>query len=116
MTQSGQASITHYGRVDFVGGEYQRVSGSTNWKVWPIEAFEPPIRAPVGQIEITFEEPIKEPYAVLVTAHRTLQTPMMAANCDRIEETGFVVHLFETIADRTVMNGGFSFAVLRDPS
>lgn len=38
---------------------------------------------------------------------------MMGANCGDVDKNGFVVHLFEDIADRTVMNGAFSFAVLQ---
>jgi hypothetical protein len=113
MTDSTHGKITHFGAIDFSGGEYKRVSGSTNWKVWPVAGFDPPIRAPVGMIEITFEEAIPAPYAVLVTACRDDQTPLAAANYGKADENGFVVHLWESIADRTVVNIGFSFAVIQ---
>jgi len=112
MSESN-GSITHFGTIEFKGGEYVRIAGSTNWKVWPIEAFEPPIRAPVGQIEITFSEPVTAPYTVLVSAYRTGNTPLMSANYGNVSENGFVVHLWETIADRTLQNGNFSFAVVQ---
>lgn len=38
----------------------------------------------------------------------------MSANCGDIDDDGFVVHLFETIGDRTVVNGSFSFAIVID--
>jgi len=107
--------ITHYGRIVFQGGEYVREAGSSNWKVWPIEGFDPPIRAPVGQIRIDFAEPLAQPYTVLVTAGRNVNTPLMTANYGNVDENGFVVHLWETIADRTLQNGDFSFLVVQSP-
>jgi hypothetical protein len=105
--------ITHFGVVTFDGGQYSRAGGTDNWEVMPVEGFDPPVRLPVGMLEIVFAEPVAVPYAVLVTAERTLQTQLVAANYGRVTENGFVVHLWETVADRTVVNGGFSFAVLR---
>lgn len=109
-----QGIITHFGTVEFKGGEYVKVAGSDNWKVWPIEGFDPPIRAPVGQIEITFSEPVTEPYTVLVSAYRSgSNAPLMSANYGGQDENGFVVHIWESIADRTLVNGNFSFAVIQ---
>ena len=112
MAQS-QGNITHWGTVEFKGGEYVRTAGSDNWKVWPIAGFDPPIRAPVGQIEITFAEPIPEPYTVLVSPYYTTNIPLFAANYGEVDENGFVVHMWETVADRTLQNGNFSFAVIQ---
>lgn len=112
MTQQA-GTITHFGTVKFEAGAYTRTAGSTNWKVWPIEAFDPPIRAPVGQIEITFEAPIESPYSVVVTAYRDIGVPLMNANYGDVKETGFVVHLWENVADRTLQNGHFSFMVIQ---
>ena len=103
--------VSHVGSVAYRGGEYIRTGGTTNWKVWPIAAFDPPIRVPVGQIRIDFSEPIKTPYVVVVSAVRIPSAPLMSANCGDIDENGFVVHLWETIADRTLENGDFNFAV-----
>jgi hypothetical protein len=108
-----QAIITHFGTVEFQGGGYVRTAGSDNWKVWPIEGFDPPIRAPVGQIRIDFAEPITEPYTILLSGGRVANAPLMSANWGGQDENGFVVHLWETIADRTLQNGNFSFAVLQ---
>ena len=111
---TGESMITHFGAVEFSGGAYKRVSGTTNWEVMPVAGFDPPIRVPVGMIEIVFAEPVEGPYGVLVTAERSLQqTQLVAANYGDVSEKGFVVYLWETIADRTVVNGGFSFAVLQ---
>lgn len=106
-------SVTHYGTVAFVGGEYVRVAGSDNWKVWPIAAFDPPIRVPVGQIRIDFSEPQPHPYTVLITCRRSTGMPLGSANFGDDDKHGFVVHLWETNADRTLQNGDFSFAVLQ---
>lgn len=105
--------ITHFGAVEFADGSYRRVGGTTNWEVMPIAGFDPPIRVPVGMIEIAFKEPAPGPYTVLVTAERSLQAQLVSANYGNVTETGFVVYLWETIADRTVVNGGFSFAVVQ---
>lgn len=110
---SGYAS--HFGSVEFKGGTYVRVAGTTNWKVWPIEAFDPPVRAPVGQIRIDFHEPMKGPYTIIVSAWKNANTPLLLANYGDVDENGFVVHLWETIADRTLLNGNFSFAVYPSP-
>ena len=103
--------VSHVGSVAFRGGEYVRTAGTSNWKVWPIAAFDPPIRAPVGLIQIDFASPIKGPYSVVVSAQRIANAPLIAANYGDATENGFVVYLWETIADRTVQNGDFSFAV-----
>lgn len=105
--------ITHFGTVEFQGGEYVRTAGSENWKVWPIEAFDPPIRAPVGQIRIDFAKPIRQPYTLLVSAFHAGNAPLLCANYGERDEDGFVVHLWESIADRTLQNGNFSFAVIQ---
>lgn len=107
------ANITHFGAVEFKDGQYVCVSGSDNFTVWPIEGFDPPVRAPVGMIRIDFKEPIKDGYAILVTAGYNTNAPLMAANYGDVDENGFVVHLWETIADRTLLNGDFSFAVIQ---
>lgn len=110
---NSNGNMSHFGTVVFQGGEYVRAAGSTNWKVWPIEAFDPPIRAPVGQIRIDFAEPVSEPYTVLVTAIYSPNTPLLASNYGEADETGFVIRLWENIADRTLQNGDFSFAVIQ---
>ena len=111
---TGESMITHFGAVRFSGGQYTRASGTTNWDVMPVAGFDPPIRLPVGMVEIVFHEPVAGPYTVLVSAERTEQTQLVAANYGRATGAGFVVHLWESIADRTVVNCGFSFAVLQD--
>lgn len=115
MSASNHArgAATHFGTVVFEKGAYRRASGSTNWKVMPIAAFDPPIRVPVGQVQIEFDEPARTAYSAIVTAVRTANTPLLSANCGHMDPTGFVVHLWETIADRTLQNGSFSFAVLQ---
>ena len=102
---------SHVGSVEYRGGVYVRAAGTTNWKVWPIEAFEPPVRLPVGQIRIDFTDPITQPYTGVVSANRNPNAPLMSANYGDVDQNGFVVHLWETIADRTLLNGDFSFAV-----
>ena len=115
MSQTAPGSASHFGTIAFRNGEYVRTAGTKNWKVWPIEAFDPPIRAPVGQIRIDFEEPIKEPYTILVSGFRNPNIPLMSSNYGDVDENGFVVHLWETIADRALLNGDFSFAVFPTP-
>jgi|SRR5579871_2720004 len=107
-------AISHFGSVAFTAGGYQRSSGSKNWSVAPILGFDPPVRLPLGMVRIEFSAPVHRPYTVLLTAHRAPNTPLLSANYGSQDENGFVVHLWETIADRTVQNGGFSFAVLLD--
>ena len=109
--------IVHAGRVEFEGGTYRSVH-TDGWKVAPIYGFKPlsppkGINPPLGQVGITFDKPLDEPYLVLVTAARSLSTPSLAANYGAVTKEGFVVHLWETCADRTVQNGGFSFLVAR---
>ena len=109
------SSPSHYGSVVFEKGAFVRKAGTTNWKVWPVKAFDPPIRAPVGMIEITFEEPLKDSYTVMVSPGRIGNTPMLAANYGDVTDNGFVVYMWETIADRVVQNADFSFAVYPNP-
>ena len=74
------------------------------------------LRCPVkgcGFKKEAVDEPVTGPYAVLVTAERTPQQALTAANYGQATENGFVVFMWETIADRTVVNCGFSFAVLQ---
>ena len=104
--------ISHFGEVEFTGAGYQRAGGSDNWQVDPVEGFDPPIRVPLGQVEIRFSEPLDTPYTVIVTACRQANTPSVCANYGDAGGSGFVVHLWETCADRTLQNAGFSFAVL----
>jgi hypothetical protein len=104
--------IAHFGSVEFSDGKYVRVAGSGDWTVEPIEGFDPPVKLPLGMVRIRFAAPIPTPYTVLVTATRQCNTPLVAANCGGVTAEGFVVHLWETIADRTVQNAGFSFLVL----
>ena len=106
-------TISHYGRVEFVGGQYHRSSGSDNWTVEPIPGFGIPNPPPVGQVWIRFKEEQPENYVVLVTAERIEGQPLVAANYGDTKSGGFVVHLWETIADRTVVNANFSFSVLQ---
>jgi hypothetical protein len=105
---------SHSGTVVFENGRYVRQSGTSNWKVMPIAGFDPPIRVPVGQVQIEFDPPIAGGYSVLVTPLRVANTPQLSANYGNAEPNGFVVHLWETIADRTLQNGSFSFVVFQN--
>lgn len=112
------ARITHAGTVEFDGGAYRAGAGTRNWTVSPIPwpGLDPP--PPVGQVLITFAAPITGPYSVLVTAQRSFDAPMLAANWGDATERGFVVIVFNPVATltyRTVRNGSFSFAVLQFP-
>jgi hypothetical protein len=110
------AEITHYGTVHFKKGEFVRVSGSDNWIVHPIPSFDPPLYPALGMVQIEFKEKVEQPYTVLVSAYRLANTPFLSANYGDPDENGFVVHMWETIADRTLQNGHFSFAVLAAPA
>ena len=106
--------VSHYGRVTFLNGVYSRVTGSPNWSVKPIAGFGLAVGPPLAQVRIDFDSPLTTQYAVLLAADRTAGTPMLAANYGEAGPTGFVVHLFEPVATRTLQNGGFSFAVITD--
>lgn len=105
--------ITHFGTVAFEGGQYQRKAGTLNWSVEPIPGFDPPIKVPLGMIRIVFNQPLPGPYTAVATAVRTGTTPMLAVNCGQFTDEGFVVHIFDPVATRTLQNGGFSFAVFQ---
>jgi hypothetical protein len=100
--------ITHFGTVAFAENRYRRSSGSLNWQVEPVGGL------PLGQVKIAFRDPARSAYSVLVTARRLASTPLLGANFGSQDENGFVVHLWETVADRTVANGDFSFLVLTE--
>ncbi|MBV9084846.1 MAG: hypothetical protein JOZ62_19380 [Acidobacteriaceae bacterium] len=105
-------TVVHFGSVRFAGGSYQKASGSGNWTVQPIAGFGQAIGPPLGQVRIQFVVALSQPYAVLLTPWRTENTPMLGANYGDTDENGFVVHLFEPVASRTLQNGNFAFAVL----
>ena len=106
-------TVTHFGSVSFTNGKYEIVSGSRNWNVQPISGFvDPPIRLPLGQVEIEFSAPLECNYSVLVSAWRTDNTPLLAANYSQVKSTDSVVHIFDPVTSRTLQNGSFSFAVL----
>lgn len=100
--------ITHYGRVSYKDGKYTKLSGSDNWT--PDLSREAGL--PLGQVQIRFSRPVSGHYGILVSAEHNPNAPLMSANYGGAEESGFTVHLWENIADRTVINSGFSFAVL----
>lgn len=110
-------AITHHGTVAFdLAKSYSRVSGTANWSVRPIDWPGVPGPPPVGQVLITFDQPVENPYTVLVSACRSLDAPMLAANYGEVTPTGFVVILFNTVGDQSylsVRNGNFSFVVIR---
>jgi hypothetical protein len=108
--------ITYAGTVVFDGSGYTPGSGTGNWKVAPIPwpGLVPP--PPVGQVLITFDKPISGLYSVLVSAQRTLDAPMLAANWGDADDKGFVVVVFNPVATltyQTVRNGSFSFMVFQ---
>ena len=95
---------------------YAHASGTANWSVRPIDWPGVPGPPPVGQILITFDQPIKGPYTVLVSACRSADAPMIAANYGEVSPTGFVVILFNAVGDQSytsVRNGNFSFVVIQ---
>jgi hypothetical protein len=109
--------ITHHGMIAFdLATSYARASGTANWSVTPIEWPGVPGPPPVGQILITFDQPIKGPYTVMVSACRSPDAPMLAANYGEQSPTGFVVILFNTVGDQSytsVRNGNFSFIIVQ---
>jgi hypothetical protein len=111
--------ITHWGSIafDFAKGTYSRVAGSTNWTVGPIPwPGGPPGPPAVGQVLITLAKALKNPYTVMVSASRTPDCPMLAANYGDMTADNFVVILFDPVAQlsyRTVRNGNFSFMILQ---
>jgi hypothetical protein len=105
-------TVTHCGRVGFENGKYVRLGGSANWRVQAIPGFGQEIGPPLGQIRIVFLEPVPEPYVVLVTPIWTTGAPLLGANCGELDQTGFVVHLFDPVTTRTLQNGSFSWLVL----
>src|SRR5205085_532371 len=111
-------NITHHGMFafDMTKGVYTRASGTENWSVRPIDWPGVPGPPPVGQVLVTFDKPINGPYTVLVGACRSLDAPMLSANYGKVSPTGFVVILFNPVADqsyRSVRNGDFSFMVVQ---
>ena len=116
-TASAAPQITHHGMIAFdLATSYAHASGTANWSVRPIDWPGVPGPPPVGQILITFDQPIKGPYTVLVSACRSLDAPMIAANYGEVSPTGFVVILFNTVGDQSytsVRNGNFSFVVIQ---
>ena len=109
--------ITHHGMIAFdLATSYSRASGTNNWSVRPIDWPGVPGPPPVGQILITFDQPIKGPYTVMVCAYRSPDAPMLSANYGELSPTGFVVILFNTVGDQSytsVRNGNFSFIVIQ---
>ena len=100
------AEMTHYGCVGYGQGQYTKLSGSENWRLEMIGG------APLGQIRIIFKDSVKGAYGVVVSAEHNPNAQLITANYGHADDTGFTVHLWETVTDRTVMNSGFSFAVL----
>lgn len=109
--------ITHHGMISFDAGQYTHASGTDNWSVGPIAWPDgPPGPPPVGQVLVTFKQPIKGPYTLMVCAGRSLDAPMLSANYGEQSPTGFVVILFNTVGDQSytsVRNGDFSFIVIQ---
>jgi len=62
-----------------------------------------------------FEKTIEHPYTILVSPGRDSNAQLMQANYGNVDQNGFVVHLWDTIADRTLLNGNFSFSVFQAP-
>lgn len=100
------ADITHFGSVGYNTGQYRKLSGSDNWRIEMIGG------APLGQLRIVFKDSITGEYGILVSAEQNPNAPLIAANYGNASPEGFTVHLWESVADRTVMNSGFSFAIL----
>jgi len=100
------ADMTHYGSVGYELGKYTKLSGSDNWTLEMIGG------VPLGQIRIIFKKTVGGAYGVLVSAEHHQNAPLITANYGDADEKGFTVHLWESVTDRTVMNSGFSFAVL----
>jgi hypothetical protein len=100
------ADMTHYGVVGYEHGNYKKLSGSDNWTLEMIGG------VPLGQIRIVFAKSVAGAYGVVVSAEHNPNASLIAANYGDANDKGFTVHLWESVADRTVMNSGFSFAVL----
>jgi hypothetical protein len=67
-------------------------------------------------VVIAFDKPIKGPYTVMVGACRSLDAPMLSANYGEVSANGFVVIIFNPVANQsyqTVRNGNFSFIVVQ---
>lgn len=109
--------ITHHGMIAFdLATSYSRASGTNNWSVRPIDWPGVPGPPPVGQVLVTFDQPIKGPYTLMVCAYRSPDAPMLSANYGELSPTGFVVILFNTVGDQSytsVRNGNFSFVVIQ---
>jgi hypothetical protein len=109
--------ITHHGMISFDAGQYAHASGTNNWSVQPIAWPDgPPGPPPVGQVLVTFAQPIRGPYTLMVCACRSLDAPMIVANYGELSPTGFVVILFNAVGDQSytsVRNGNFSFVVVQ---
>lgn len=105
--------ITHAGAIVFEGGNYRIAGGTGNFEIslYPFFTLDP--GPPLGQVGIRFAERVSGAYAVLVSADRLPTSPLLTANHGSKTDEGFVVHLWETAADRTLQNGGFSFLVLQ---
>jgi hypothetical protein len=104
--------LLHYGLVVFDKNSYIRAAGSSNWNVHPIPGFGQAVGPPLAQVKIVFDVPLKEKYIVFVSPQRTDNTPMLCANSGNLDESGFIVHLFDPVGTRTLQNGNFSFLVL----
>jgi hypothetical protein len=100
------ADMTHYGSVGFEHGNYTKRSGSDNWTLEMIGG------VPLGQIRIVFAKSVANGYGVVVSAEHNSNATLITANYGDADDKGFTVHLWESVTDRTVMNSGFSFAVL----
>jgi len=117
-TKSATGGITHHGMIafDFSKGSYSSQSGSGNWTVRPIDwPGLSPVPA-VGQVMIEFDQPIKEPYTLIVTPSRSPDAPMLSCNYGNVSPGGFEVILFNPVAQlsyQTVRNGNFSFLVIQ---
>jgi len=109
--------ITHHGMISFDAGQYSHASGTNNWSVSPIAWPDGPPGPPaVGQVLVTFAQPIKGPYTLMVSACRSLDAPMLVANYGELGPTSFVVILFNAVGDQSytsVRNGNFSFVVIQ---
>lgn len=100
------ADMTHYGSIGYESGKYMKLSGSDNWTLEMIGG------VPLGQVRIIFAKAVSGAYGVVVSAEHHHNAPLITANYGAVDDKGFTVHLWESVTDRTVMNAGFSFAVL----
>jgi hypothetical protein len=118
MPSKPVGAIVSHGMVgfDFAAGSYSPLAGSGNWTVRPIDWPGLPAPPPLGQVLIVFNEPITEPYTVLVSPSRTQDAPMLCCNYGNVTAQGFEVIIFNPVAllsYQTVRNGGFSFVVVQ---